>query len=413
MEEAPAASPTEKPVFQIEAKNGLFCPECSSKRLYKDGLRYLADGSAVQRYLCRDCGYRFSWPRAERLRQHGGKNLKSEHGLTFNRCSSRALALLERSVERAMNEQKENGQWAAGATGQTLDGAKIKEIIINFVWWMRKQGYAESTIERRSKVLEVLAKRGANLYDPESVKETLARQKWDENSKNVAVKAYNTFLKMVGGSWTPPKTRPAEKLPFIPTEEELNSLIAASNGKLAAFLMLLKETGMRAGEAHNLQWKDVDFENGTVRVTPEKGSNPRIFKLSPKLLAMLNQMKKTNEWVFKPWQLKHMRRTFQRIRNRLAFKLCNPRLKLITLHTFRHWKATMEYAKTKDILYVMRLLGHKNIKNTLKYTQLVNFKDDEYHFATAKTIEEAGKLIEAGFEYVCHHEGTMLFRKRK
>ena len=73
----------------------------------------------------------------------------------------------------------------------------------------------------------------------------------------------------------------------------------------------------------------------------------------------------------------------------------------------------MEYAKTKDILHVMQIIGHKNIKNTLRCTQLVNFKDDEYHPATAKTIEEACKLIEAGFEYVCHHEGAILFRKRK
>jgi len=370
----------------------IHCPHCGSTLFWKDGMRYLPDGSAIQRYVCRSCGRRLSEPSCKTEKQNYKPILLERAPLTLE----------------AQTEKRD-----AGAAGQTLDGAKIKEVIINFVWWMRKQGYAESTIERRSKILEVLAKRGANLYDPESVKETLARQKWDENSKNVAVKAYNTFLKMVGGSWTPPKTRPVEKLPFIPTEEELNSLIAASNGKLAAFLMLLKETGMRAGEAHNLQWKDIDFENGTVRVTPEKGSNPRIFKLSPKLLAMLNRIDKTGEWIFKPWQLKHMRRTFQRIRNRLAFKLCNPRLKLITFHTFRHWKATMEYAKTKDILHVMQLLGHKNIKNTLKYTQLVNFKDDEYHFATAKTIEEAGKLIEAGFEYVCHHEGVMLFRKRK
>jgi len=44
----------------------------------------------------------------------------------------------------------------------------------------------------------------------------------------------------------PPITRPVEKLPFIPTEQELNSLISAVGGKLAAFLLLLKETDMRA-----------------------------------------------------------------------------------------------------------------------------------------------------------------------
>ena len=50
--------------------------------------------------------------------------------------------------------------------------------------------------------------------------------------------------------------------------------------------------------------------------------------------------------------------------------------------------------------------------NTLIYTQLINFEGDEYHSATAKTVEEARQLIEAGFEYVCEMENCELFRKR-
>ncbi|MFZ0965263.1 MAG: tyrosine-type recombinase/integrase [Candidatus Bathyarchaeia archaeon] len=100
-------------------------------------------------------------------------------------------------------------------------------------------------------------------------------------------------------------------------------------------------------------------------------------------------------------------------RKKLANKLQNPRLLRITFHTFRHWKATMEYHKTKDILHVMQLLGHRNIKNTLVYTQLVNFESDDYHSATARTVEEARKLVETGFEYACTHDDIMLFRKRK
>jgi hypothetical protein len=33
--------------------------------------------------------------------------------------------------------------------------------------------------------------------------------------------------------------------------------------------------------------------------------------------------------------------------------------------------------------------------------------------AIAHNVEEAQKLIETGFEYVCNHENVMLFRKRK
>jgi hypothetical protein len=74
----------------------------------------------------------------------------------------------------------------------------------------------------------------------------------------------------------------------------------------------------------------------------------------------------------------------------------------------------MEYHRTKDILHVMKLLGHKNIANTLIYTQLVEFEeDDKYCTGVANNIEDARKLVEAGFEYVCSHGETMLFRKRK
>ncbi|MEM1507887.1 MAG: hypothetical protein QW294_05475 [Candidatus Bathyarchaeia archaeon] len=74
----------------------------------------------------------------------------------------------------------------------------------------------------------------------------------------------------------------------------------------------------------------------------------------------------------------------------------------------------MEYAKTRDILHVMRLIGHKNIKNTLVYMHLVEgLKDDEYICKVARTPEEIAQLIEAGFEYVCEHEGLKFFRRRK
>ncbi|MCS7114254.1 MAG: site-specific integrase [Nitrososphaerota archaeon] len=192
-----------------------------------------------------------------------------------------------------------------------------------------------------------------------------------------------------------------------------DQLIAACSRKISAFLQLLKETGIRSGEAWQLKWTDLDLANNTVRVTPEKGSEPRIFKISTKLAAMLNSLPKTSERIFGSSSLRTIRRLFQKQRQRIAQKLENPRLLNITFHTLRHWKATMEYHRTKDILHVMRILGHKNIKNTLIYTQLIPSSEDEYICKVAKTIEEAKKLIEAGFDYVCDIEDAKLFRKRK
>lgn len=73
----------------------------------------------------------------------------------------------------------------------------------------------------------------------------------------------------------------------------------------------------------------------------------------------------------------------------------------------------MTYHYTRDILLVQKLLGHKYIQNTLKYTQLVQFKDDEFDVATATNVEEAKQVLTAGFNYVTEKDGIMLFRKPK
>mgnify|MGYP006944231098 CR=1 FL=1 len=61
----------------------------------------------------------------------------------------------------------------------------------------------------------------------------------------------------------------------------------------------------------------------------------------------------------------------------------------------------------------MQILGHKNIMNTLKYTQLIDFKGDDYTSKATKNSEEAIQLIENGFEYVTEMDEIKLFRKRK
>ena len=44
-----------------------------------------------------------------------------------------------------------------------------------------------------------------------------------------------------------------------------------------------------------------------------------------------------------------------------------------------------------------KILGHKQINSTMKYTQLVHFKADEFHVSTATTVDEAKDLLATGF----------------
>jgi site-specific recombinase XerC len=125
----------------------------------------------------------------------------------------------------------------------------------------------------------------------------------------------------------------------------------------------------------------------------------KLLKISARadnLIAMFSWLPQDSDKVFRT-SLRAARASFNRQRNSAAVKLSNPRILQIHFHTFRHWRAKMEYHRTKDILGVKQLLGNKSLAKTLIYTQLVEFESDgKYCTATADTVEEAQKLIEIG-----------------
>ncbi|MEM3728785.1 MAG: tyrosine-type recombinase/integrase [Candidatus Bathyarchaeia archaeon] len=381
----------------------LCCPQCGSTLLYKDGLRYLADSSSIQRYLCRNCGYRFS----ETRKPYNGSITKSE-------CDAH-----QKAAKLLVEAQGQTEKQEAGAT--KLSQMDVKGKVLEFLWWTQKQGLAYETIRGYHSCLRALMNKGANLLDPESVKEILAVEKrWSPNRRRNVINSYTKFLNFLGFSWQKPKCHVPKKLPsFIPMEAEIDALIAGSNKTLACFLQLIKETAMRAGEAFRLKWTDIDFERRIVVLNdPEKGSSSRVWKISTKLVEMLNSLPRKGEKVFPNKSLASLKNTFIVTRKRLAHKLQNPRLLRIGFHTIRHWKATMEYHKTRDILYVKNMLGHKKIENTEIYINLEKAifgegADQEYYVKVAQKPEEIKTLLEVGFEYVCEKDGLLFFRKRK
>jgi integrase/recombinase XerD len=387
------------------------CPECGSTKTWKDGIRYTNHGD-IQRYICRKCGYRFSQTNLNRSKEH--RVVQNVHRMPLNTASNLLTnrQICASQTKRAKNLVEVEARIEKQAAGATKPA---KSRMVTFIWELKKQGFKDTTIRTYHRYLKTLSGRGANLLDPESVKEVIANQKkWSENTRALAINAYSKFLEINGGTWKPPKHRKVRTLPFIPLESELDQLISGANKKTATFLQLLKETAMRSGEAWRLKWTDVNLKNGTITLNkPEKYGKPRMFKVSSTLLAMLQALPKNSDFIFYG-DLTVFRKTFRKYRLRMATKLKNPRFKKITFHTFRHWKASTEYHKTKDILHIMEMLGHRDIKTTLIYTQLVIFESDEYNSSTAKTTKEAEELVESGFEYICTTpQDVMLFRKRK
>jgi len=401
------------------------CPQCKSTKVCKDGMRYLTNEEAIQRWLCRNCGYRFSDSKAEKncnqtnMLKYAQKVqrqiLNSPSALTFNcQGSDEALSGAPSAIKAVQTLATVETRIGEAQREGTQQAADFKGKIVEFLWQLKKNGVKGITLKSYSSILKKLANKTD--LTPENVKEYLAKtSEWSDSTKSLCVIIYGSFLKYIGLSWQPPHYKAAEKMPNIPTEADIDQLISGSGRKLSTFLQFLKETGVRSGEAARLRWSDIDFERRIVRITPEKGSKSRILPLSNKLINMLNNLPRNSDKVWAT--LYSLKSNFYKTRNSLAFKLQNPKLKQVGLHAFRHWKATIEYHKTKDILHVQQLLGHRDLRNTLIYINLEKalFQnvDDEFHVKVAHSLDEACKLLEVGFEYVTDMDGAKIFRKRK
>ena len=279
------------------------------------------------------------------------------------------------------------------------------------------RGNAPITVKSKKVILKALSKRVSNLWDSLEVEQYIKDSSLSNGRKNLYGQAYRDWCNYRGFDYRPTQYRKEEKLPYIPTENEIDQLIGGMSARVAAFLQLIKESAFRPVEAWSLRPCDFNLPAKTCTLnTPAKNSRPRQLKMRDKLTSMMIPLicgSSQNERIFRG-KLKTIRTNFYRRRRQLAIQLGNPNLNKITFKTLRHWKATMTYHKTKDILYTQKILGHKSLKNSLVYTHLVDFgEEDSFTVKVASSLTEFTSLLEHGFEYVSDYEDAKVLRKRK
>jgi len=277
---------------------------------------------------------------------------------------------------------------------------------------MSQKGYPTSSIEATGRRLRWLAK-NCNLNDSVAVNTCIAAHKVADSYKRNLARAYSYYVKVNSLTWEKPRYQPVKRMPKVPTTEAVNKIISRASWRYATVFSVLRDTGMMPEELHKTALRDIDLERGTINAPGLKGHLPRTLKLQGSTLAMLKRYltETQKEYPFPTW--KQMYEAWRRFRNDLTKKLSDPSLKTIRLYDLRHYFGTMLYHKTKDILYTKQQMGHQKIETTLIYAQLINFGEDEWTARTAKTLEEATKLIEAGFEYVTDMDSVKIFKKRK
>ena len=251
----------------------------------------------------------------------------------------------------------------------------------------------------------MLHSRGANLYDPESVKAIIRALDIEDSSKKVYCRYYEAFLEFLGGAWHQPKYHAIQKKKQLALEEDLDALIATAVSKrTGAFLQTLKETGARPGEILGLKWDDIDFERRLLAINdPKKHNNSRRIEVSAQLLKMLGRLPRKPERVF-PTNYHAMYSAFHKQKAKASYKLANPKLAKITFKTFRDWRFTMEAHRVQDnMLKVQGSTGHKAISSVMKYIiyeQEVygETEYDEFDVVYAETRAEFVKYLQDGYD---------------
>ena len=115
-----------------------------------------------------------------------------------------------------------------------------------------------------------------------------------------------------------------------------------------------------------LRWKDIDFRNDTLKLCG-KTKEERVIGLHPTLKKILLDIRPSwvspNDLVI-PKAKRALTQYFQR-----AVKTCSD--KAGSVHILRHSAATYLLLKSKNLRVVQTILGHKDIKTTQLYTQIL------------------------------------------
>lgn len=207
-----------------------------------------------------------------------------------------------------------------------------------------------------------------------------------------------------------------------PTPDQIASVKKHSEGfGLCAWLFMY--TGCRLGEVLALQWKDIDFEVGVIRVSksvawinnqpvihePKTKNSVRIVPLLGPLRDVLkDRIGKPDEYILggeKPLTGTSYQRRWQyyckgaglaegiektRIQNgkRIRYMFWKP---LVTAHQFRHEFASALYEAGVGEMEAQKILGHADISTTRKvYTHI----RDTQIVAAAQKLEDYFSIVE-------------------
>jgi len=150
--------------------------------------------------------------------------------------------------------------------------------------------------------------------------------------------------------------------------EEIERLMVQCADHIKPIVVMALNTGMRKGEILHLQWGDIDFKNRILHIRQTKNNEHKTIPINDTLLNCLLGLSPqlSNQYVFanpegNPYT--DVKTGFSRAVQRAG-------ITDFRFHDLRHTFASRLVMAGTDLRTVQVLLGHKDIKMTMRYSHL-------------------------------------------
>jgi site-specific recombinase XerD len=206
----------------------------------------------------------------------------------------------------------------------------------------------------------------------------LREEKLAWSTCNIAVQAFRFFYHTTLGRPEPTFTIPGPKqpktLPIILSQDEVRRVIVSTaTRKQRALLATTYAAGLRVSEVVRLKLEDIDAQRLSLRVEQGKGAKDRDTLLSPRLLEELRaywRAYRPARWLFpardgqRPMDVTTAQKYYYAAKGRAGIT------KRGGIHALRHAFATHLLEAGTDLHTIQRLLGHGDIRTTMRYFHL-------------------------------------------
>ena len=172
----------------------------------------------------------------------------------------------------------------------------------------------------------------------------------------------------MGGADRAPRIRlekePEGRIRYLEAVEERALLAACArsqNRQLSAIVMIALETGMRRGEILGLTWERVDLSRGVFKLERTKSGRRREVPMRQAIYELLAAMPEPRAG--RLWRVAGIRRVFENAVTAAG-------LDDFHFHDCRHHFASWFVMRGGQLQALREILGHRDIKLTLRYAHL-------------------------------------------